>query len=210
MAAAAADWKLSDAITARLDAEYVYKDITETPALQLLPAAQGFVPDIPDPTLNFGGRDLRYGAFAANVLGRVDWRLSRQWALTVEAGQAVTERDYRAALSHALGASALAQAAANSAVEGRVTARLAAEKAIAEVAAAVAQVQTRLAAPEARRVPAAARRTAQQVVAATTAQLLREGRMPLYRHQHSNVGSAAVGRAVGFEPALTLSFHRLG
>ena len=83
----------SDAVTLRLDAEYVYKDISETSALQLLPAAQGFVPDIPDPTLNFGGRDLRYAAFANNVLARVDWRLSRQWALTVEGGQAVTERD---------------------------------------------------------------------------------------------------------------------
>ncbi|MDQ3074849.1 MAG: TonB-dependent siderophore receptor [Pseudomonadota bacterium] len=93
MAAAAADWQLGDAVNARLDAEYVYKDISETSALRLLPAAQGFVPDLPDPTLNFGGRGLRYGAFAANVLARVDWRLSRQWALTVEGGQALTERD---------------------------------------------------------------------------------------------------------------------
>ena len=93
VAAAAADYNLSDALTARIDAEYVYKDITEPSALQLLPAAQGFVPDLPDPTLNFGGRDLRYGAFAANVLARVDWRLSRQWALTIEGGQATTERD---------------------------------------------------------------------------------------------------------------------
>ena len=93
MAAAAADLKLSDAVTVRLDAEHVRKDITETSALQLLPAAQGFIPDLPDPTLNFGGRDLRYDASATNLLGRVDWRLSRQWALTVEAGQAVTERD---------------------------------------------------------------------------------------------------------------------
>ncbi|MDQ3077626.1 MAG: TonB-dependent siderophore receptor [Pseudomonadota bacterium] len=93
VAAAAADWKLGDALAVRLDAEYVYKDISETSALQLLPAAQGFVPDIPDPTLNFGGRDLRYGAFATNVLGRVDWRLSRQLALTVEEGQPQTERD---------------------------------------------------------------------------------------------------------------------
>ncbi|MDQ3145142.1 MAG: TonB-dependent siderophore receptor [Pseudomonadota bacterium] len=93
VAAAAADWRLSDALTFRLDGEYVYKEISETSALQLLPAAQGFVPKIPDPTLNFGGRDLRYSAFAINVLGRVDWRISRQLALTVETGQAVTERD---------------------------------------------------------------------------------------------------------------------
>lgn len=93
MAAAAADWKIMDAVTVRLDAEHVAKDISETSALQLLPAAQGFVPDIPDPTRNFGGRDLRYDARATNVLARVDWRLSRQWALTVEGGQALTIRD---------------------------------------------------------------------------------------------------------------------
>ena len=93
VAAAAADWKLDDAVTLRLDAEYVYKNISETSALQLLSAAQGIVPELPDPTLNFGGRDLRYDAFANSVLARVDWRLSRQWALTVEGGQAVTERD---------------------------------------------------------------------------------------------------------------------
>ena len=93
MAAAAADYRISDALTLRLDAEHVAKDITETAALQLLPAAQGFIPDLPDPTLNFGGRDLRYDAMATNVLARADWRLSRQWALTVEGGQALTTRD---------------------------------------------------------------------------------------------------------------------
>ena len=110
------------------------------------------------------------------------------------AQQAVTERDYRAALSHALGASALAQAAANSAVEGRVTARLAAEKAIAEVAAAVAQVQTRLAAPEARRVPAAARRTAQQVVAAAEVAITAAKARGRKGEPSATAGLAAQGR----------------
>jgi hypothetical protein len=87
------------------------------------------------------------------------------------ANRAVTERDYRAALSYALDSSARAQAAAKSAVEGRVKARLAAEKTIAENAAAIAHVQTRLGAAEARRVPAAARRRAQQTVAAAEAAL---------------------------------------
>jgi hypothetical protein len=85
------------------------------------------------------------------------------------AHQAVTERDYRAALSHALVSSARAQAAAKSAVEGRVKARLAAEQTIAEVTAAIAHVQTRLVTPEARRVPAPTRRRAQQAVAAAEA-----------------------------------------
>ena len=93
VAALAADWKLHDDVTIRFDAEHVAKDVTEPSALQVLPAAQGFIPALPDPQLNFGGRDLRYDAWATNILGRVDWRISPQWALTVEGGQAITERD---------------------------------------------------------------------------------------------------------------------
>jgi hypothetical protein len=87
------------------------------------------------------------------------------------AHDAVSARDYRAALSYALDASARAQAAAKSAVEGRVKAQSAAEQALGEMAAAVTQLETRLAAPEARRVPAAARRRAQQVLTAATTAL---------------------------------------
>ena len=88
VAALAADWDASDAVRFKLDVEHVAKDVTEPSALQLLPADSGFVPDIPDPETNFGGRDLRYDAWATNVLGRVDWRISSGWALTVEGGQA--------------------------------------------------------------------------------------------------------------------------
>lgn len=93
VAAVAADWDVAGNVSVRLDAEHVAKDITEASALQVLPAAQGFIPDIPDPELNFGGGALRYDAWATNVLGRVDWRISPQWALTIEGGQAVTKRD---------------------------------------------------------------------------------------------------------------------
>ena len=86
--------------------------------------------------------------------------------LLARAHQSVGERDYRAALSHALESSARAQAAARAAVEGRVRARLAADQAIGEVASAIAQVRTRLDTPEARRVPATVRRSAQRAVAA--------------------------------------------
>lgn len=93
VATIAADWQASDSVKFRLDAEHVAKDVTEPSALQLLPAAFGFVPAIPDPRTNFGGRNLRYDAWASNVLGRVDWRISGAWALTVEGGQALTVRD---------------------------------------------------------------------------------------------------------------------
>lgn len=86
--------------------------------------------------------------------------------MLARADRAVTEGDYRAALSHALDSSERAQAAAKSAVEGRAQAERTAGRVIGEVAVAVAQVQARLAAPEARRVPVAARRRAEQAVAA--------------------------------------------
>lgn len=93
VAALAADWDVSDSVSFKLDAEHVVKDVTEPAALQLLPAAQGFVPPIPDPDLNFGGNNLRYAAWATNVLGRFDWKISPAFALTVEGGQALTVRD---------------------------------------------------------------------------------------------------------------------
>ncbi len=93
VAALAGDLDLADGLSVRFDAEHVAKDITEPSALQVLPASQGFIPDIPDPELNLGGRNLRYDAWATNVLGRADWRISPQFALTVEGGQAITERD---------------------------------------------------------------------------------------------------------------------
>lgn len=51
---------------------------------------------------------------------------------------------------------------------------------------------------------------ARVVVAASARTLTRDGRIPLYRHDRANLGSAAVARSLGFEPAVTLSFRRLG
>lgn len=103
VAAVAADWTISDAVTAKLDIEHVRKDISETAAIQLPTPGSALVPPvtagrinlppIPDNRTNLGGENLRYDASATNILGRVDVRLSPQFALTVEGGQAITERD---------------------------------------------------------------------------------------------------------------------
>ena len=50
---------------------------------------------------------------------------------------------------------------------------------------------------------------ARWVVHASTAALLEEGRLPLYRHDLDNLGSAAVARSVGFEPLVRLAGYRL-
>lgn len=78
----------------------------------------------------------------------------------------VANRDYRAALGHALDTRARAQAAASSAVDGRVKARLAADQTLDDLAALIETVEAALAAPEAKRVPAPAQRKAEAAVAA--------------------------------------------
>lgn len=95
LASIAADWDLSDAISLKLDAEHVRKDVTETPAIVLPAPVNGVVtlPAIPDPDTNLGDEFLRYDAYATNLLARVDIKLSRALALTIEGGQAITERD---------------------------------------------------------------------------------------------------------------------
>ncbi|MES2291187.1 MAG: TonB-dependent receptor [Pseudomonadota bacterium] len=102
MASLAADLKVTDGITLRFDFEHIHKNVTEpatltaTPANSPLtpPATVGvrILPPIPDPTINLGGTNLRSDAQATNMLIRADIRLSSQFALTLEAGQARTIR----------------------------------------------------------------------------------------------------------------------
>ena len=91
----AADWDISEAVRLKIDAEHVRKDVTETPAIALLAPVGGTLtlPAIPDPDTNLGDEFLRYDAYATNLLARVDVKFSNAVALTVEGGQAITERD---------------------------------------------------------------------------------------------------------------------
>ncbi|HEY8617444.1 TonB-dependent siderophore receptor [Phenylobacterium sp.] len=95
LATLALDVKPSDRLSVRLDYEYIEKDITEPPAIALLPAVGGVVrlPEVPDSSLNLGDKWLRYDAFAQNVMVRADYRISSRWAAKLEVGEAVTERD---------------------------------------------------------------------------------------------------------------------
>lgn len=103
MASLAVDLKVTDGITLRFDAEHVHKNVTEpatltaTAANSVLtpPATPGvrILPPIPDPTVNLGATNFRSDAQATNMLVRADVRLSSQFALTLEAGQARTIRN---------------------------------------------------------------------------------------------------------------------
>lgn len=111
---------------------------------------------------------------AARAAGAAEFAVDELTAAESALGRAqtaVTGRDYRAALSSALEAHLQAQAAAKAAAEGRVRARLAADERLDGLAAAIAALESALAAPEARRVPAAARRRAQAAVTAAGTRL---------------------------------------
>jgi iron complex outermembrane receptor protein len=95
LGAVALDWDVNERLGLKLDVEHVRKDIAEPAAIALLPARNGAIPlpALPDPATNYAGDWQRYDADATNVLARADLKLSRQWALTVEAGRAETARD---------------------------------------------------------------------------------------------------------------------
>lgn len=95
LAALALDVDPTDRLSVKFDYEYIEKDISEPPAIALLPAVGGVItlPDVPDPKLNLGDKWQRYDAWARNALLRVDYKLSSQWSLKAELGEAITERD---------------------------------------------------------------------------------------------------------------------
>jgi hypothetical protein len=99
---------------------------------------------------------------------------------------AVTARDYRLALAHALDSREYAQNAAKAAVDGRAKARGDAERVIAEVATLVERLETRLEDPEIARLPRRAR-TAPADALATANKALQEARAALKNEEYAKV-----------------------
>jgi hypothetical protein len=90
------------------------------------------------------------------------------------ATEAVAQRDYRLALNHAIDSREQAQNAARVAADTRAKVRGEVERSIAEVNALITQVNAWIASPAAARTPRA-RRTAQQVVTTSTADVQKAG-----------------------------------
>ena len=90
------------------------------------------------------------------------------------ATDAVAQGDYRLALNHAIDSREQAQNAARVAADTRAKVRGDVERSIAEVNALIAQVNTWIASPAATRTPRT-RRTAQQVVTTSTAEVQKAG-----------------------------------
>ena len=92
-----------------------------------------------------------------------------------EAGDAVTQRDYRLALNHAIESREHAQNAARQAADTRARLRGDVERSLAQVAAVLAQANARMAAAEQARVPRRALRDAQQALARVNADVQKAG-----------------------------------
>ena len=90
------------------------------------------------------------------------------------ANDAVEQGDYRLALNHAIDSREQAQNAARVAADTRARVRGEVERSIAEVNALITQVNAWIASPAAARTPRT-RRTAQQVVTASTAEVQKAG-----------------------------------
>ena len=90
------------------------------------------------------------------------------------ATDAVAQGDYRLALNHAIDSREQAQNAARVAADTRAKVRGEVERSIAEVNALITQVNAWIASPAAARTPRT-RRTAQQVVTASTAEVQKAG-----------------------------------
>lgn len=116
--------------------------------------------------------------------------------------EAVTARDYRQALNHAIDSRERAQNAAKLAVEGRANSRGEAERAIAEVATLYARAQLQLADPALAKVPAAALRTPHATVDAA-AKALQEARSALKTEDYPRVAKALGTISRDLQAALT-------
>jgi len=93
--ALALDFELDERVSVDFDFEHIRKDVAEPAAIALLPAVNDRITllRIPDNTLNLADSWQRYDAYATNLLGRVDVKLSPRWALKLEGGRAETGRD---------------------------------------------------------------------------------------------------------------------
>lgn len=120
------------------------------------------------------------------------------------AEDAVAERDYRLALNHALDSRERAQNAAKQGADGKAAARVDADRALTALTAAVANLQTKLKAAEAARVPARML-AAPQKVAADGEQRVQEARTAMERGDYA----AVVAAAFATSPLLTAAETQL-
>lgn len=94
------DWRATERLSFKLDAEYYRREMDE-PGGITLPTAVGAVkgvggkitlPSIPDPTNRYAPLNSPYNTWATNVVARADYALTDDWSARAEFGVASTRR----------------------------------------------------------------------------------------------------------------------
>lgn len=93
----ALDWEPTDKLKLQLDAEYIYKTVSEPTGWQLPAPTAGVIvlPALQDPKKNLGGKWMYGKGEEYNVLGRVQYDLAPNWSVSVDAGLSDLIRDRR-------------------------------------------------------------------------------------------------------------------
>lgn len=96
------DLKPTGNLTISFDAEHIYKRVNEPAIYRFIlkptptianPYPTINIPTLTDPTRNFGPDWASNRAEETNLLGAVNWRISRAWALTISGGTSKLSRD---------------------------------------------------------------------------------------------------------------------
>jgi iron complex outermembrane receptor protein len=93
-ATGAFDWRPTDSLEVLLDAEYIYKTISE-PAVLSLAAVSGVItlPPLQAPSKNLGDEWMRGRGRETNLLARVNYDFAPSWRLAVAVGRSYLNRD---------------------------------------------------------------------------------------------------------------------
>ncbi|MFW2853378.1 TonB-dependent siderophore receptor [Sphingomonas sp. TX0543] len=88
------DWRPLAGLELLLDAEYIYKTITE-PTEFSLSAANGVItlPPLQPPSTNLGGKWMQARGWETNLLARVNYAFAPGWRLSTAIGQSFLSRD---------------------------------------------------------------------------------------------------------------------
>lgn len=88
------DWRATDRLSFKLDAEHYRRATDEPGGLTLPTAANGIItlPAVPDLHNRYAPLDAPYRTWVTNTLGRADYVLSDAWSIRAEAGYANTRR----------------------------------------------------------------------------------------------------------------------
>lgn len=91
----ALDWNPADNVEILLDAEYIYKSITEPTEFSLPAAVNGVIalPSLQSSSKNLGGEWMQGKGWETNLLARLNYDFAPDWRLALAAGQSYLTRD---------------------------------------------------------------------------------------------------------------------